>query len=247
MNGNAVESNGTLVHCEHGRRCLSRGGDYYNPSESFAKLFDERRINSPNDIAVAPDGTIWFMDPTFGIIMPNQGALADPELDHCSAYRFDPVSGVLARMADFEEPNGLGFTADGHTHYVSDTSLALGEVPGYTARDEHEIIAFDVGESGALSNRRFFPQTDHGYLDGFAVEPRGWICVATADGVHIGRLVAASSDSFRLRRSRPAIAHNITSDDMACAEDRHASGRSSGGTAGRGSYRTCDLLRSASM
>jgi len=61
--------------------------------------------------------------------MPNQGALADPELDHNSVYRYDPVSRVLARMADFEEPNGLGFTADGRTLYVSDTSLSLGEVP----------------------------------------------------------------------------------------------------------------------
>jgi len=59
-------------------------------------------------------------------------------------------------MADFEEPNGLGFTADGRTLYVSDTSLALGEVRGYTVGQKHEIIAFDVDEGCALSNRRFF-------------------------------------------------------------------------------------------
>ena len=106
MNGNAVEANGALVHCEHGRRCISRGGDYDREPQPIVTHYQGKRINSPNDIAVAPDGTIWFTDPTFGIIMPNQGALAEPELDHRSVYRFDPRTGDLNRMADFEEPNG---------------------------------------------------------------------------------------------------------------------------------------------
>ena len=73
-------------------------------------------------------------------------------------------------MADFEQPNGLAFTADGKTLYVSDTSLSLGEVPGHAAGTKHKIIAFDVGDGGALSNRRFFCHTDHGYPDGFTVD-----------------------------------------------------------------------------
>ena len=136
MNGNAVEADGTLVHCEHGRRCISRGGDYEREPEPIVTHYQGKRINSPNDIAVAPDGTIWFTDPTFGIVMPNQGALAEPELDHRSVYRFNPQTGDLKRMADFEEPNGLAFTADGATLYVSDTSLSLGEVPGHHSRNE---------------------------------------------------------------------------------------------------------------
>jgi gluconolactonase len=185
MNGNAVEADGTLVHCEHGRRCISRGGDYDRAPEPIVTRYQGKRINSPNDVAVAPDGTIWFTDPTFGIIMPNQGALAEPELDHRSVYRFDPQTGKLTRMADFEQPNGLAFTADGATFYVSDTSLSLGEVPGHKAGTKHEIIAFDVGEGGTLSNRRFFCHTDHGYPDGFAVDVRGWVWTSAADGVHI--------------------------------------------------------------
>jgi len=185
MNGNAVERDGTLVHCEHGRRCISRGGDYDHEPEPIVTHYQGRRMNSPNDVAVAPDGAIWFTDPTFGVIMPNQGALAEPELDHRSVYRFDPATGDLRRMADFEEPNGLAFTADGATLYVSDTSLSLGEVPGFDAGGKHEIIAFDVGETGVLSNRRFFCHTDHGYPDGFAVDDRGWMWTTAADGVHI--------------------------------------------------------------
>jgi gluconolactonase len=206
MNGNAVEADGTLVHCEHGRRCISRGGDYFNQPEPIVTRYQGKRINSPNDIAVAPDGTIWFTDPTFGLIMPNQGALAEPELDHRSVYRFDPISGNLARMADFEEPNGIAFTSDGRTLYVSDTSLSLGEVPGFKAGSTHDIIAFDVGEDGSLSHRRLFCHTDHGYPDGFAVDARGWVWTTAADGVHIW-----SADRCKLGFIRtPSVASNCT-------------------------------------
>jgi gluconolactonase len=174
-----------LVHCEHGRRCVSRGGDYDHVPKPIVTHYEGKRINSPNDIAVALDGSIWFTDPTFGIIMPNQGALAEPELDHRSLYRFNPKTDDLGRMADFEQPNGLAFTRDGATLYVSDTSLSLGEVPGHKAGATHEIIAFDVGEGGALSNRHFFCNTDHGYPDGFTVDARGWVWTSSADGVHI--------------------------------------------------------------
>ncbi|MEO9133209.1 MAG: SMP-30/gluconolactonase/LRE family protein [Sphingomonas sp.] len=185
MNGNAVEADGTLVHAEHGRRCISRGGDYEQQPEPIVTHFEGKRINSPNDVVVAPDGTIWFTDPTFGIIMPNQGALAEPELDHHSVYRFDPATGSLGQMADFEQPNGLAFTADGTILYVSDTSRSLGEVPGHEAGTKHEIVAFDVAADGALSNRRFFCHTDQGYPDGFKVDARGWVWTSAADGVHI--------------------------------------------------------------
>jgi gluconolactonase len=185
MNGNAVEANDELVHCEHGRRCISRGGDYDREAEPIVTHYHGKRLNSPNDIAVAPDDAIWFTDPTFGIIMPNQGALAEPELDHRSVYRFDPRTGDLQRMADFEEPNGLAFAPDGATLYVSDTSLALGEVPGHQAGKKHEIIAFDVDDNGMLSNRRFFCHADHGYPDGFAVDCRGWVWTSAADGLHV--------------------------------------------------------------
>jgi gluconolactonase len=206
MNGNDVEADGTLVHCEHGRRCISRGGDYDHAPAPLVTHYQGKRINSPNDIAVAPDGTIWFTDPTFGLVVPSQGALAEPELDHRSVYRFDPKTGDLRRMADFEEPNGLAFTADGRTLYVSDTSLSLGEAPGVQAGDKHEIIAFDVGADGALSRRRFFCHTDHGYPDGFAVDARGWVWTTAADGVHVW-----SADQRKLGFiPTPAVASNCT-------------------------------------
>ncbi len=198
MNGNALDAEGRLVHCEHGRRCISRSPagpltDAHGGAEPIVTHYEGRRLNSPNDVTVAADGAIWFTDPTFGLLMPSQGSLAEPELDHRSVYRFDPRDGSLRRMADFEEPNGLAFSPDGHTLYVSDTALSLGEIPGPQTGSTHEIIAFDVAADGTLSGRRFFCHTDHGYPDGFAVDPRGWVWTTAADGIHV-----LASDRTRL-------------------------------------------------
>ena len=186
MNGNAFDCQGRLVHCEHGRRCISRSNAEIGAQPTpIVTHFEGKRLNSPNDVTVASDGSIWFTDPTFGLMMPNQGSLAEPELDHRSVYRFDPQSGDLARMADFDQPNGIGFSADGRTLYVSDTSLSQLEIPGGGSGRTHEIVAFDVGEGGTLSNRRFFCHADHGVPDGFAIDERGWVWSSAGDGVHI--------------------------------------------------------------
>lgn len=184
MNGNALGADGMLVHCEHGRRSISRS-DGRGGADPIVTHFEGRRLNSPNDVTVAADGAVWFTDPTFGILMPNQGSIVEPELDHRSVYRFDPASKDLRRMADFEQPNGLFFSPDGRTLYVSDTARSLGEIIGGHERDTHEIIAFDVGTDQSLSNRRLFCRTDHGYPDGFAVDGRGWVWSTSGDGIQI--------------------------------------------------------------
>ncbi len=117
--------------------------------------------------------------------MPSQGSLAEPELDHRSVYRFDPRDGGLHRMADFEQPNGLFFSPDGRTLYVSDIALSLNEIPGGYTGTTHKIEAFDVAEDSSLSNRAFFCHTDHGYPDGFIVDARGWVWTTSGDGIHV--------------------------------------------------------------
>ena len=177
INGNAVDRDGRLVHCEHGRRCISRS-DHDGEAVPFLTHFEGRRFNTPNDITLAPDGTLWFSDPTFGLSMPTQGSLREPELDHRSVYRYDPDGGEVRRMADFEQPNGLEFSPDGGILYVSDTGRAL---DGST----HEIVAFDVARDGSLSNRRLFREVDPGIPDGFVVDGRGWIWSTSQSGIQI--------------------------------------------------------------
>jgi gluconolactonase len=186
INGNAVAPDGSVYHCEHGRRCISRSTPALDGMPSpVVTHFDGMRLNSPNDVVAAADGSIWFTDPIFGIAMPSQGVLAEPELGHRSVYRYDPADGALARMADFEQPNGLAFSPNGSTLYVSDTSRSLGEVPGFTAGAKHEVQSFGLSGGGTLEDRRFFCHADHGYPDGCAVDVRGWLWVSAADGVHI--------------------------------------------------------------
>ncbi len=177
VNGHALDRDGHLVHCEHGRRCISRSADDEFP-RPIVTHYEGRRLNTPNDVAVAADGAIWFTDPVFGLMSPRQGCLAEPELDHRSLYRHDPVDGTLRRMADFDQPNGVAFAPDGRTLYVSDTSRSIG---GPT----HEVLAFDVGADGALSNRRVFCRTDHGVPDGFLADRRGWLWCTAGDGLHV--------------------------------------------------------------
>ena len=185
-NGNAVLPDGGLLHCEHGRRCISRSAaEPQGQPEPVVARFEGRRLNSPNDVTVGPDGAAWFTDPTFGIIMPGQGCVTEPELDHRSVYRFDLGTGELRRMADFDQPNGLAFSPDGRTLYVSDTSLSNSEAPGHVAGPTHEVVAFDVGEDGARSGRRLFCHADHGVPDGLKVDRRGWVWITEGDGVHV--------------------------------------------------------------
>jgi gluconolactonase len=205
MNGNALEADGKLVHCEHGRRCISRS-DGDGQATPIITHFQGKRLNSPNDVTVARDGAIWFTDPTFGLLIPSQGSLADPELDHRSVYRVDPASGELHRMADFEQPNGLAFSPDERTLYVSDTSLSLADIPGSQTGTLHQIEAFDAGENGRLTNRRFFCHTDHGCPDGFTVDRRGWVWTTAGDGIHI-----LAPDGVRLGYiPAPAVCSNCT-------------------------------------
>lgn len=170
-NGNAVDAQGRLLHCEHGRRCISRTG----PDGETVVLvthFDGRRLNSPNDLAVAPDGAIWFTDPTYGIENPRQGCPASPELDHRSVYRYDPATGALTRMADLAQPNGIAFSPDGRVLYVSDSDL-----------ERHHILAFDVGAE--LAGRRVFRTIEPGVPDGFCVDARGWLWSSSQSGVQV--------------------------------------------------------------
>ena len=178
INANAIDRESRVVHCEHGRRCISRSARPGATPVPLITHYEGRRLNTPNDVTVAADGAIWFTDPIFGMLNPKQGCLGEPELDHRSLYRFDETTAELRRMADFEQPNGLFFSPDGRTLYVSDTARSI---CGRT----HDVLAFDVGADDSLSNRRFFCRTDHGVPDGFAVDARGWLWCTSGDGIHI--------------------------------------------------------------
>jgi len=173
INGNALDGGGRLIHCEHGRRCISRT-DGRGRTVPLVTHYQGKRLNSPNDLVLGPDGAIWFTDPTYGLLNPRQGCPAAPELGHRSVYRFVESTGTLTRMADLEMPNGLAFSPDGRTLYVSDTDEA-----------RHHIVAFTVGADGALGDRRIFRVIEPGLPDGFRVDARGWVWTSSGSGVQV--------------------------------------------------------------
>jgi gluconolactonase len=177
INGNTVDQNGDLIHCEHGNRRLSRTTPD-GRSSVVVEAFEGRRFNAPNDVACAADGALWFTDPAYGLRLPRQGALAESDLGHYSVYRFDPSTGSVRRMADLGQPNGLAFSPDGRTLYVSDTSRTEGG-------DGHTILAFPVRDDAGLGEPRAFAEIEPGVPDGFRVDHRGWIWTSSGSGVQV--------------------------------------------------------------
>ena len=185
-NGHAREADGALLHCSHGQRAIvrTRFGPGLQPlgDETVVSHWQGRRLNSPNDIVVKRDGTLWFTDPPYGILSDYEGHQAESEIGAHHVFRFDPAHGVLRIASDrLEEPNGLAFSPDESVLYVSDTSAALRQDGG----GHHHIVAFDVVCGQDLVNPRVFAVIAPGVSDGFRVDANGFVYTSSADSVQV--------------------------------------------------------------
>jgi len=178
-NGNTLDREGRVLHCEHGNRRIART----EPDGTRVGLVDRyqgKRLNSPNDIVVKSDGTIWFTDPPYGIVLPDEGTPAPQEQQGCFVFRFDPDRGELSVASDaIIHPNGLAFSADESLLYVSDTSAAV------DGNGNHHIVVFDVIDGQHLERPRVFKVMDPGLADGLRVDERGNVWSSAADGIHV--------------------------------------------------------------
>ncbi|ADJ29415.1 SMP-30/gluconolactonase/LRE family protein [Nitrosococcus watsonii] len=177
-NGHTRDCEGRLVGCSHQDRCIKRT-ELDGRITVLADCYQGKRLNSPNDIVVKSDGTIWFSDPTFGITRDYEGGKQESELPP-SLYRFDPRDGALTVVADdFLGPNGLCFSPDESLLYVAESGPPFADDP------EQSIRVFDVADDGArLQNPRLFHQVNPGMADGFRCDEEGNIWTSAADGVH---------------------------------------------------------------
>ncbi|KAK5713382.1 hypothetical protein LTR17_017627 [Elasticomyces elasticus] len=164
------------------------------PPHSTTTLIDSyhgRLFNSVNDVVLHPDGSIWFTDPTYGY---EQDFRNEPVLP-CQVYRFEPETGDIRVVADgFGRPNGLCFSPDHETMYITDTDMVHGD--GIDLTRVGTIYAFDVIERhGAhfLANRRVFAMADNGFPDGIKCDLEGNVYSGCGDGVNVwnagGRLI----------------------------------------------------------
>jgi gluconolactonase len=178
-NGHTRDRQGRLVSCSHGNRWVERT-EIDGSISVLADSYQGRKLNSPNDVVVKSDGTIWFTDPAYGIESDYEGHKGEQEQGGCYVFRLDPMSGELAVVADdFVRPNGLAFSADESQLFVADS--------GYTHGDDNprHIRVFDVGPDGRLSNSRVFIDVQPGVPDGFRLDTTGNLWVTAADGVHV--------------------------------------------------------------
>jgi len=180
-NGHARDLDGSLLHCSHGLRAIFRTAVDGSGQRTVVDRWKGRRFNAPNDIVVKSDGTIWFTDPPYGLIIPEEGHGGESEIGDCYVFRLDPRIGTVEPVTDLpEHPNGLAFSPDESMLYVSDTSGAL---PGHGSN--HCIWAFDVVEGRPLANGRVFAEVSPGVPDGFRVDAQGWIYTSAQDGVQV--------------------------------------------------------------
>src|SRR4029450_3288290 len=122
-NGTTVDTLGRLVTCEHRSRAVTRT-EFDGTRTVLADRYDGKRFNSPNDVVVKSDGSVWFTDPSYGIDSDYEGDAAKSEIGGCNVYRVDPSSGRVTIVAsDFVQPNGLAFSPDESLLYIVDTGL----------------------------------------------------------------------------------------------------------------------------
>ncbi len=176
-NGHALDHQGRVIACEHGGRRISRL-DHDGVWRGLVDAIDGKRLNSPNDVVVHSDGSIWFSDPTYGIDSHYEGQRSKPDLDGSHVYRFDPeTSAIEAVIADRLRPNGLAFSPDETILYVADT--------GATHDFDHpvSIEAYPIGTDGRPGKGSTFAISPAGLFDGFRVDSEGHIWTSTARGV----------------------------------------------------------------
>ena len=165
-NGLALDMKGRLIACETGKRRVSRTRKD-GTIVTLAEKFEGKRLNSPNDLVIRSDGTIYFSDPDFGT------PKGEKDLTFQGVYRISPDRKLFLEAREgFEKPNGLALSPDEKTLYVDDSHTGL-------------IQAFDVQPDGSLKNGRVFAEIPAKGLDGAKVDSKGNLYVTAANGISV--------------------------------------------------------------
>ncbi|GAB3833533.1 SMP-30/gluconolactonase/LRE family protein [Kribbella italica] len=170
VNGNTLDTHGRLISCSQGNRQVVRT-EYDGSLTVLASHLGGSRLNSPNDVVVKRDGSIWFTDPPYGITSNYEGHRAEQEVGGCHVYRISPDGELTVVADDFVRPNGLAFSRDETQLYVVDTP-------------EKHIRRFDVKDDGLTGGEVFAPCTA-GRFDGIRLDAEGRVWAATHEGVHV--------------------------------------------------------------
>ena len=172
-NGLTYDKGGHLIACEHANRRVSRttaDGQVL----TIASHYQGKRLNSPNDVVVKSDGSIYFTDPPYGLSAA-YGVESEKELDFQGVYRLSPNGDTLMLLIDdFDRPNGICFSPDESILYINDT-------------ERMHVRAFDVQSDGTIANGRVFGEEegDTGKPDGMKADIHGNVYLTGPDGIWV--------------------------------------------------------------
>ncbi|GJH29406.1 SMP-30/gluconolactonase/LRE family protein [Caballeronia novacaledonica] len=176
-NGHSLDREGRVVRCEHGSRSVTRT-EHDGSVTTLGSHYQGKRLNSPNDVIVKSDGSIWFTDPAYGIDDDFEGHAAPSEIGACHVYRIDAHTGACTIVADnFVRPNGLAFSPDEKLLYIVDSGVT------HVKNGARHFRVFEVHGRELRGGEVFATCTD-GMFDGFRLDDAGRLWAGAADGVH---------------------------------------------------------------
>jgi len=170
-NGNTLDNFGNLISCSHGGRCIYKTDDNLIVTTIVDK-FDGKKFNSPNDVCVKSDNTIWFTDPPYGILSDYEGYLGEQEYGGCYVFKFDPKHEKLEVMTkNLNRPNGIAFSHDEKKIYIADTGEGI-----------QSLYSFDIYED-FISNQQLVYDFKPFFSDGFRCDIDGNIWSSAGKGI----------------------------------------------------------------
>ena len=170
-NGNTIDNDENLISCSHGGRCVYKTDDDLNVS-IIVDSFEEKKLNSPNDVCVKSDDTIWFTDPPYGILSDYEGYKAEQEYEGCYVFKFDPHKQNLeVMMKNLDRPNGIAFSHDERKLYIADTG-----------EDVKCLYVFDV-INNKISNQQLVYDFKPFFSDGFRCDKDGNIWTSAGKAI----------------------------------------------------------------
>lgn len=198
-NGHTRDLEGRLVSCEHLTRRVTRT-EHDGSLTVIADSHDGKRLNSPNDVVIKSDGSIWFTDPPYGIISDHEGQIAPQEQGGCYVFRVDPKTFETTIVVDdFVKPNGLAFSPDESVLYIADSGRS------HDPNGPHHIRTFDC-DGASLSGGDVLIDIEKGVPDGMRIDVDGNIWTSSAIGVECFDPQGGALGSILV----PEVAANLT-------------------------------------
>lgn len=198
-NGHTRDLEGRLVTCEHLTRRVTRT-EHDGSLTVIADSHGGKRLNSPNDVVIKSDGSIWFTDPPYGIISDHEGQIAPQEQGGCYVFRADPKTFETTIVVDdFVKPNGLAFSPDESILYIADSGRS------HDPDGPHHIRAFDC-DGASLSGGDVLIDVEKGVPDGMRIDVDGNIWTSSAIGLECFDPQGVALGSILV----PEVAANLT-------------------------------------